>query len=252
MIWALTMTVALSTPAGPIGGKTGFEQHLGSLQAQFGVAPTAAVALRLTQGYGRVGALAQIRRWSGEARRLGAAPARAALVEGLAYLFAGHYEGAVVSLYDACTRSPYNGAAHVALWRAVTEADLIPMTVDMGLIRRLLLKRGYFVSAKRAPHPDARAARTHSDAGHAALHAGRFDEAIGHFERALSVHRGYAEAYRGLGAARARRNRKVKALAAHRLYLHLAKGDTRQIRRVRRQVADAERHRGLKASSARR
>jgi len=252
MIWALTMTVALWTPVGQVGGKTGFEQHLGALQAQFGVAPTAAVALRLTQGYGRVGAVAQIRRWSGEARRHGAAPARVALVEGLAYLAAGHYEGAVVSLYDACKRSPHNGAAHVALWRTVTEADLIPATVDMDQVRALLLERGYFLSAKRAPHPDVGAARSHTDVGLTALHAGRFDEATAHFERALSVHHGSSDAYRGLGAARARRNRKMKAVAAHRLYLHLAKGDTRQIRRARRQVTDAERHRGLKAPSARR
>ncbi len=244
MLMALAISTLLGTPLPPLGGDAGFSAHLRTLQEQYDAAPSGEAALRLAQGAARQGDRATIARWLKAARRHGVASSRAALVGGLAYLRAEAYESAIVSLYTACRAHPDNGAAHVGLWRSVVNAEVIPATVDLEAIRALLNDRGYFIAAQRPARPDGHAARAQTDLGMAALHQGRFDEATNHFEKALSVHRGYAEAYRGLGAAHARSKRKVKALAAHRLFLFLAGGDTRHVRRVRRQVNDAERHRG--------
>ncbi len=246
MILALAITALMGSPIAPLGGDASFAAHLKALEAQFEAEPQAADALRLIQGAGRMGQIEAVGRWIRAARAHGVAAGHAHLVGGLAYLRAKDYERAIIKLYQVCLDHPHNGAAHVGLWRSYTEAEVLPSTVDVEGVQGLLVSRGYFVSAKRPPRPDLNGARQHTDAGMSALHGGRFDEAVEHFEKALSVHRGHAEAYRGLGAAHARSKRKVKALAAHRLYLALAGGDTRHIRRVRRQVNDAERHRGRK------
>jgi len=246
MILALAITTFMTAPATALGSDQGFADHVRALELQFSTAPSGEDALRLAQAAGRLGDREAIGRWLGAARALGVPAGRLGLVGGLAALRAGDYERAVIRLYETCMAHPHNGAAHVGLWRSLTESEVLPSMIDVEGVRTLLVSRGYFVSAKRPPHPDSRAALRHTDAGRSALHAGRFDEAVKHFESALSVHRSHAEAYKGLGAAHARSNRKVKALAAHRLYLALAGGDTRHIRRVRRQVNDAERHRGRK------
>ena len=246
MILALAISALMGAPSPNLGGAEGFTDHLNALEGRFEAAPHGEHALRLAQGAGRAGDSAAIGRWLRAAQDLGISAGRAGLVGGLAYLRAGDYEHAVIRLYEVCVQHPHNGAAHVGLWRSLTESEVIPATIDLEQVRNLLVSRGYFLSAKRPPVPDVIGARRHTDVGLSALHGGRFNEAADHFEKALSVHRGHAEAYRGLGAAHARSKQKVKALAANRLYLFLSGGDTRYVRRVRRQVNDAERHRGLK------
>jgi len=246
MLLALAISALMGVPSPNLGSADGFAAHLSALASQFEADPHGEHALRLAQGAGRTGDIAAIGRWVREAQNLGVAAGRAGLVGGLAYLRAGDYERAVIQLYEVCVQHPHNGAAHVGLWRSVAESEVIPATVDLEQVRNLLVSRGYFLSAKRPPSPDVVGARRHTEEGLSALHGGRFDAAVNHFEQALSVHRGHAEAYRGLGAAHARSKRKVKALAANRLYLFLSGDDTRYVRRVRRQVNDAERHRGLK------
>ncbi|MCB9539113.1 MAG: tetratricopeptide repeat protein [Myxococcales bacterium] len=242
MLSSFALVLGLWAP--PLGGEAGFAAHLQALEAAATARPgDPAPALRLAQGLGAHGDAPAARRWLAEARRRGAHALRAALVEGDVRAAAGDPAGALNAYFEVVQAAPRNGYAHVRLWTVLRTAGALPATLDVDRVRRLLGERGYTLPrdpSDPAEPGQARAARARGDA---ALRAGRFREALRHFEQGLRFDPTDAATWRGLAITRSRLRQTDEAIAAYRLFVHLSPRRTHDTRRARQIILDHERRR---------
>lgn len=248
--WLLAW-VFCAVPAGSmgaLGGAEGFSSHIEGLEAAAVARPMdPEPALRLAQGLGGRGQTDKAIEWLRVAAERGADPLRLQLVAGDVYLAGERYEFALNAYFEVANAAPENGYAHLRMWRALREADILPPNVDQPRLKRYLRDAGYFIADQPVHPPDTMMARQLTATAYGALQQGRFQEAVDGFVAALARDETHAPAHRGLGIAYARQNQQSKALAAYRLYLWLDPRDDRETREVKRILSDAARRRGLTA-----
>jgi tetratricopeptide (TPR) repeat protein len=230
----IVLTMAL------LGGTAGFEAHAERLAA----APDAQSALRLAQGLGARGKLAQALEWSKTAAQRGAHPLRVHLVRGDAYLHSQRWELAIREFYEVVSQAPANGYALVRLWRCFHEADVLPDILDAARLRSELRKGGLYLPEAPTRPPNRALAGKLRSAGKAAILAGRFRDAIGKLHAALAQDDKDPAAYLALGTAHERMGQPALAVGAYRLFLELADRESRATRDARRFVDGVERRRG--------
>ncbi len=242
------LSLLLGLWAPPLGGAAGFAAHVRALETAAAARPNdPAPALRLAQGLGARGEAPAARRWLAEARRRGAHPLQATLVEGDLRAATGDPIGALNAYFEVVENAPRNGYAHLRLWALVRTAGDLPATLDRERVRRLLDARGYTLPAEQSAPPEPGSARAARDRGDADLRAGRFREALRHLEQALRFDPTDPATWRGLAIARSRLRRDDEAIAAYRLFVELSPHATHDTRRARRIIIDAER-RGARAA----
>lgn len=243
-----TIALLLGLWAPPLGGEAGFAAHVRALEAAAAARPAdAAPALRLAQGLGARGEPTAAQRWLAEARRRGAHPLRAALVEGDVRAATGDPVGALNAYFEVVQDAPRNGYAHLRLWSLMQGTADLPTTLDLARVRRLLDARGYTLPADPSDPPEPGQARAARGRGDAALRAGRFREALRHFEQALRFDPADAATWRALAITRSRLRQGDEAIAAYRLFVRLSPHATHDTRRARQIIIDAER-RGSRAA----
>jgi tetratricopeptide (TPR) repeat protein len=244
MLSMIALILSLWSP--PLGGEAGFAAHVRALEAAAAARPgDATPALRLAQGLGARGEASAAQRWLAEARRRGAHPLRAALVEGDLRAAAGDPTGALNAYFEVVQSAPRNGYAHVRLWSVLRRAVALPEALDQDRVRRVLGERGYTLPRDPSEPAEPGQARAARERGDAALRAGRFREALRHFEQGLRFDPADAATWRGLAITRSRLRQVDQAIAAYRLFVHLSPRETHDTRRARQIILDDERRFGL-------
>ena len=201
--------------------------------------------LRIAQAYSVIGDTRQVIDYARMAQERGAHATQAYLLIGDHFLRLGKYDRALNAFQRALRNTPENARGWTQMWRALYELrrENQQSAIDTTTIGQDLEAQGfYFPEAWRQPGEppteDPEIARRLTRTGYRALERDDVAGAVRSFRQALNAEPTYAEAFRGLGIAHARKRRLKLALGAYTLFLELAGADNPDIPAIRKIIVD--------------
>ncbi|MSP71043.1 MAG: hypothetical protein EXR76_02425 [Myxococcales bacterium] len=229
--------------------KEGWAAHVSILSS----ATDAESALRLSFGHAQRAELKEALAWARTAESRGALDVRVSLARALAYRNAERWGEAANAYFEVAVLAPLQTYALVELWHVLRLAPpraLAPPFDQAAVVARLEAS-GFHVPVVFTYPPEHARAGASVAAAKDSLAKGETAVAVTQLHDALSAHPTDKEAWRHLGLAETRAGRPDRARAAYLILLSLQPHPTRDIRQIRRLLADFERKQGLRIEAAR-